>query len=146
MGQWWNKRKKKYRETNDNKNMYAQSLSCVWLCNPTDCSLPGTSVHGIFQARILEWVATFFSRGSSQFKDQTSVFCIGMWILYHWATRGAPKWKNTLTKSMGCSKNSSKKKVHRSTGLPQDTGKISNKHPNYHLKQSEKEQTNPNAT
>ena len=35
------------------------------LCNPMDCSLPGSSVHGIFQARILEWVAISFSRGSS---------------------------------------------------------------------------------
>ena len=36
------------------------------LCDPTDCSLPGSSVHEIFQARVLEWVATSFSRGSSQ--------------------------------------------------------------------------------
>ena len=35
------------------------------LCNPVDCSLPGSSVHGILQARILEWVAISFSRGSS---------------------------------------------------------------------------------
>ena len=43
--------------------------SCPTLCNPMDCSLPGSSVHGIFQARILEWVAIFFSRGSSQLRD-----------------------------------------------------------------------------
>ena len=36
--------------------------SCPTLCNPMDCSLPGSSVHGIFQARVLEWVATAFSR------------------------------------------------------------------------------------
>ena len=41
-----------------------------------DCSLPGCSVHGIFQARVLEWVAISFSRGSSQTKDQTHVSCI----------------------------------------------------------------------
>ena len=41
--------------------------SCPILCNPTDCSLPGSSVHGILQARILEWVAFPFSRGSSQY-------------------------------------------------------------------------------
>ena len=41
------------------------------LCDPMDCSLPGASVHGIFQARILEWVAISFSRGSSQPRDQT---------------------------------------------------------------------------
>ena len=39
--------------------------SCPTLCNPMDCSLPGSSVHGIFQARILEWVAISFSRGSA---------------------------------------------------------------------------------
>ena len=45
-------------------------LSCFsrgWLCGPMDCSLPDSSVHGIFQARILKWVAISFSRGSSQF-------------------------------------------------------------------------------
>ena len=39
-----------------------KSLSCVRLCDPMDCSLPGFSVHGIFQARVLEWVAISFSR------------------------------------------------------------------------------------
>ena len=39
--------------------------SCLTLCNPVDCSPPGSSVHGILQARILEWVAISFSRGSS---------------------------------------------------------------------------------
>ena len=43
----------------------AQALSCVQLCDPIDCSPPGSSVHGILQARILEWVAMLFSRGSS---------------------------------------------------------------------------------
>jgi len=43
----------------------------VQLCNPMDCSPPGSSVHGILQARILEWVAVPFSRGSSQPRDQT---------------------------------------------------------------------------
>ena len=43
--------------------------SCPTLCNPTDCSLPGSSIHGIFQARGLEWVAISFSRRSSQPRD-----------------------------------------------------------------------------
>ena len=43
---------------------------CLTLCNPMDCSLPGSSVHGIFQAIVLEWIATSFSRGSSQHRDQ----------------------------------------------------------------------------
>ena len=53
-----------------------------------DCSLPGSSVHGIFQARTLEWVAISFSRGSSQPRDGTHISCIGRQIPYHWATRG----------------------------------------------------------
>ena len=51
-----------------------------------DCSLPGISVHGIFQARILEWVAISYSRGSSWPKDRTHISCAsytGRWILYH---------------------------------------------------------------
>ena len=42
---------------------------CLTLCDPTDYSPPGSSVHGILQARILQWVAVFFSRGSSQPRD-----------------------------------------------------------------------------
>ena len=49
--------------------------SCLTLCDPMGCSLPH-SVHGIFQARVLEWVAISFSRGSSQPRDQTQVSCI----------------------------------------------------------------------
>ena len=45
---------------------------CLILCDPMDCSLPGFSINGIFQARVLEWVA----RGSSQPRDQTLVSCI----------------------------------------------------------------------
>ena len=51
--------------------------SCPTLCDPMDCSPPGFSVHGIFQARILEWIAISFSKGTSQPRDQTLVFCIG---------------------------------------------------------------------
>ena len=46
------------------------------LCNPVDCSPPGSSVHGILQARILEWVAFHFSGGSSRPRDQTRISCI----------------------------------------------------------------------
>ena len=51
-------------------------LSCVWLCDPVDCSPPGSSVHGISQARILQWAAISFSRESSQPRDQTSISCL----------------------------------------------------------------------
>ena len=47
--------------------------SCPTLCKPVDCSLPGSSVHGILQARILEWVAIPFFRRSSQPRDRTQV-------------------------------------------------------------------------
>ena len=50
--------------------------SCPILCDPMDCTLPGSSVRGIIQARILEWVVVPFSRGSSQPRDQTQVSCI----------------------------------------------------------------------
>ena len=59
---------------------------CLTLCDPIDCSPPDSSVHGILQARILEWVAIPFSRGSSQPRDQThgdQISCIGRRILYH---------------------------------------------------------------
>ena len=62
---------------------------CPTLCGPVDCSLPGSSAHGIFQARILEWVAISYSGGSFGPKGQTQVFCvscIGKRILYHWVT------------------------------------------------------------
>ena len=49
------------------------SQSCPTLCEPTDCSLPGSSVHGIFQAIVLEWIAISFSSGSSRPRDRTRV-------------------------------------------------------------------------
>ena len=52
------------------------SQLCLTLCDPVDCSLPGSPVHRIFQARILEWGAMPSSRGSSRCRDQTCVSCI----------------------------------------------------------------------
>ena len=62
---------------------------CPTLCNPVDSSPPGSSVHGIFQARILESVAISFSKGFSQPRDWTRISWIGKWI-YHWATWEKP--------------------------------------------------------
>ena len=62
---------------------------CLTLCNSVDCSPLGSSVHGILQARIVEWVAIPFSRGSSWLRDWTQVSCTGRQILYEWATREA---------------------------------------------------------
>ena len=57
--------------------------SCPTLCDPMDCNLPGSSVHGIFQAKILEWVAISYSRGSSPPRNLTQVSCIAGMILYY---------------------------------------------------------------
>ena len=67
-----------------------QSKSYPTLCDPIDCSPSGSSVHGIFQERILVWVAISFSSGSSWPRDQTHVpciSCIGRRIPHHWATK-----------------------------------------------------------
>ena len=60
--------------------------SCPTLCDPMDHSPPGSSVHGILQARVLEWVATSFSRGSSWPRDQTRVSWIAGGFFTIWAT------------------------------------------------------------
>ena len=67
-------------------------FSRVQLFSPRNCSLPDSFVHWILQARILEWIAISFPRGSSQPRDQTqvSVSCIGGWVLYHQHHLGSP--------------------------------------------------------
>ena len=62
---------------------HSVTYNSLW---PMDCSPPGSSVHGILQARILEWVAISFSRGSSQHRDQTWVSCIAGRFFTIWAT------------------------------------------------------------
>jgi len=61
--------------------------SCPTLCSPMDCSPPGSSVHAILQARILEWVAIPLSSRSSQARDRTCVSCIAGGFFTVWATR-----------------------------------------------------------
>ena len=60
---------------------------CPTLCDPIGCSLPGSSVHGIFQAKILEWLAIPFSRGSSWARDWTMISCVAGRLFTIWATR-----------------------------------------------------------
>ena len=72
----------------ESESEVAQSCPTLW--DPMDCSLPGSSLHGILQARILEWVAISFSRGSSRLRDQTWVSCIAGRHFNFWATREAP--------------------------------------------------------
>ena len=64
----------KYTKCYESESEVAQS--CPTLQDPTDCSLPGFSVHGVFQARILQWVAISFSKGCSPPRDRTQVSCV----------------------------------------------------------------------
>ena len=71
-------------------NVCLVSQLCLGLCDLLDCSPPGSSVQGIPQARILEWVSISSSRGSSPPKDPTHASCVSWadrWILYHWDAR-----------------------------------------------------------
>ena len=60
--------------------------SCLTLSDPMDCSLQGSSIHGIFQARVLEWIAISFSRESSRLRDWTWVSCMQTGAFTIWAT------------------------------------------------------------
>ena len=82
--------------------------SHLTLCSPMDCSPPSSSVHGIFQARILEWVAISYSRGSSWLRDRTRVSCIscfGRQILYHYHQSFPPIWQPSFYLQAGKWKN-----------------------------------------
>ena len=81
----WLRKKKKKNLIKREESEVVQS--CPTLCDPVDCSPPGSSVHGILQARILEWVAISFSRGSSRPRDQTQVSCIAGRCFNLWTTR-----------------------------------------------------------
>ena len=72
------------------------SQSCPALWEPMDCSLPESSVYGILQARIMEWVAIHFYRGSSWPTDRTQVSCIAGIFFTVWATREAPRWQKGM--------------------------------------------------
>ena len=82
-------------QESESENEVAQS--CPTLCDPMDCSLPGSSVHRLFQARVLEWVAISFSRRSSWPRDWTRVSHIVGKCLTIWATREPPE--SSLTRS-----------------------------------------------
>ena len=82
-------------------SMCSFAQSCPTLCSPVDCSPPGSSVHGIFQARILEWVAISFSRGSSHPRDQnhlSCISCIGWWVPWQLSRQGIPNTSIKLLK------------------------------------------------
>ena len=76
------------RDTHYEARYWDLKCVCPTLCNPIDCSPPSSSVHGIFQAKILDWVATSYPRGSYR-SWNWRISCIGRLILYHWTTREA---------------------------------------------------------
>ena len=65
-----------------------KSLSRVWLCDPMDCSLPGSSIHGIFQARVLEWVGIAFSIIYFNWRLITLQYCSGVCYTLTWISHG----------------------------------------------------------
>ena len=73
-------------------------VSCLTVCNPTNCTPPGSSIRGILQARILEWIASPFSRGSSQLRDRNWVSRTAGRFFTVWVTREAPKQQQQLIK------------------------------------------------
>ena len=80
----WAKKEKKGKESE-------VAQLCLTLCDPMNCSLPVSSIHGVFQARVLEWIAISFSRGSSQPGDRTQVSWTAGRCFTIWATREATR-------------------------------------------------------
>ena len=112
---WWRSKKKTKMKTNHDqetvkfwlllfsfKKWIESAQLCPTLCDPMDCSPPGSSVHGILQARILEWVAVPFSRGSFQPRNRTQAFCIAGGFFTAWTTREAIS-KRDITNPSGIS-------------------------------------------
>ena len=93
-------------------------LGCAWLSDSMDYSLPGSSIHRILQARILEWVAISFSRWSSRPRDQTRIFCIAGRFFTIWATREALTVTHLPPRILILSRS------HSSPRNPHDSGEI----------------------
>ena len=85
---------------NNAKNVQGMcAQSCPTLCDLMDCSQPGSSVHGFFQARILEWVVISFYRESCQSRDESMSLAspaLAGRLFTHWAIGEAPKCSNYL--------------------------------------------------
>ena len=83
----WCDRSAKYSYNDNHYNMLSCfSHSCLTLCDAMDCSLPGSSIHGILQVRILEWIAISSSRGSSRPRDWSFI----SYIYLHWQVGSLP--------------------------------------------------------
>ena len=103
-------------------------LSHVRLCDPMECSRSGSSVHGIFQARVLAWVPFSFSRGSSQPRDRTLVSCTVSRRFTVWATREAPWHKRTFLQNRN-------RDIEKRVGVPRGggLGSLGLADANYHI-------------
>ena len=77
-----------------------KSLWRVRLCDPMDYSPPGSSIHGTFQARVPEWVAISFSRGSSRPREQMQVSCLAKHTLHYVSHQGSPKCEDYYPKTL----------------------------------------------
>ena len=88
------------KETHFSRVCVCCYFSRVWstLCDPVDCNPPGSPVHGIFPARILEWVAISFSRGSSWPRDRTWVSHIASRLFYYLSHQWSSKWTKKVGK------------------------------------------------
>ena len=86
-GQLWITQQRRHPKRMEAEPSCLVAQLCPILCDPMDCSPPGSSVHRILQARILEWVAISFSRGSCWPRNWTQASCIaGKWFFTSWAT------------------------------------------------------------
>ena len=91
---------KKSNSVTHSIRVYVRGFSHVSLCPAMDCSLPGSSIHEILQARILEWVSIPSSMGSSWLRDWTQVSCIAGWFFTIWVTKKAQQIVHIKKKSI----------------------------------------------
>ena len=101
--------------------------SCPILSNPMDCSLPGSVVHGIFQARIWEWLAISSSRSSFKSRGPncfSCISCIVRWILYHCSHLGSPGFQNKGNEGEQVIWGSKRQLAHTWIWKPQGKGEI----------------------
>ena len=100
--------------------------SCPTLSNPLVCSLPGSLVHRIFQARIREWLVIFSSRSSFKSRDPNCFSCVSWtirWILYHCSHLGSPGFQNKGNEGEQVIRGSKRQSAHTWIWKPQVKGK-----------------------
>ena len=96
--------KKRWQEYTEKGKESEVAHLCLTICDPMDCNLPGSSAHGIFQARALECIAIFFCKGSSRPRDRSQVSHIAGRCFTVWATRETIRriYRKVKVKSLSC--------------------------------------------